>query len=270
MKRCKVADCTTKASAKGLCNLHYRRLLKGQSLTAPKRFKRAPAKCEVVDCEEMGYVGGLCKLHYNRAYRGVPLNTPKGKRHEFVRRAKRPEDGLCTLEGCDRPHVALGYCRLHYDRAKVGIPLTRPLRQTTKQPCAVKGCERKVRRNGMCAMHNARKKNGLPLEYEGRLPTTNQHPIGYRRHAGKGYWHIKTEEGWMFEHRHVMEVHLGRKLLKTERVHHKNGERGDNRLSNLELWSSDHPAGQRVEDKIQWAVDFLKFYAPSTLKEEGW
>ena len=37
------------------------------------------------------------------------------------------------------------------------------------------------------------------------------------------------------EHRHIMQVHLERKLKTTEYIHHINGNKHDNRLENLEI-----------------------------------
>jgi hypothetical protein len=62
-----------------------------------------------------------------------------------------------------------------------------------------------------------------------------------------------------------MEEMLGRELHPDETVHHINGVRDDNRLDNLELWSSSHPRGQRVEDKVEWSVGILQLYAPHLL-----
>lgn len=64
----------------------------------------------------------------------------------------------------------------------------------------------------------------------------------------------------MKEHVVVMEQVLGRQLIKGETVHHRNGDRADNRPENLELWSKTQPAGQRVEDKVRWAREILVLY----------
>lgn len=73
----------------------------------------------------------------------------------------------------------------------------------------------------------------------------------------------------VMEHRYVMSRHLGRELFAEETVHHINGNRQDNRLENLELFSSRHGPGQRVVDKVDFAIEMLTLY-PEFARARGY
>lgn len=101
---------------------------------------------------------------------------------------------------------------------------------------------------------------------------------GGRWVSPKGYVHVwvsdddsmsvmRDKNNRVYEHRLVMARSLGRPLLKEERVHHINGNRSDNQIENLELWSTSQPYGQRVRDKVQWAKEILGLYEPSALRD---
>ncbi len=88
----------------------------------------------------------------------------------------------------------------------------------------------------------------------------SSHWKGGKRINRLGYVIVTVNGKEQKEHRVVMEKLLGRKLESHENVHHKNGIRNDNDPKNLELWSTSQPSGQRVEDKAEWAIQFLLQY----------
>jgi hypothetical protein len=109
-----------------------------------------------------------------------------------------------------------------------------------------------------------RKMRGLPLYGPIKKRKNGEGSIdyqGYKTITVKGHPNQMDLKGRIREHVYVMSQYLGRPLkTKTESVHHKNGIRTDNRIENLELWHRGQPPGQRLEDKVNWAIEFLKEY----------
>lgn len=175
----------------------------------------------------------------------------------------------CSVPGClDRTRIKKGMCDFHYGRSRrLGDPLAGGPRRSpprSQAQCSVDGCDKKAVAKSFCPNHLRRlhtygSPTGGRWEQDGRTTRWHEDRNGYvcrfdRKDKNSG------PNGFVYQHREVMAGVLGRTLSGSESVHHKNGNRSDNRPENLELWVKSQPTGQRVQDLLAWAHEIIRLY----------
>jgi HNH endonuclease len=115
--------------------------------------------------------------------------------------------------------------------------------------CSV--CNSEIKRSKKESTPSFKKRKYCSLECFWTIPKPkgSNHPSwkGGRYTTEEGYIRLHTVSGkQILEHRLVMEQKIGRPMLPTETVHHRNGIRSDNRPENLELRVGQHGKGSTV------------------------
>jgi HNH endonuclease len=131
-------------------------------------------------------------------------------------------------------------CNRSVTRTKFGSGLCRDCWATERAGmCQIEGCDALPRTHGVCPAH---------YNFYPQLRYLAGDPITERRTMSDGYINARVAGILTGEHRLIMAKMLGRVLKVGESVHHKNGNRVDNRPENLELWQSSPRFGQRVSE----------------------
>lgn len=258
---CSEEGCDGAVLARGLCSRHYKAWQRRGRPPGPDLAERTAGGCSVDDCSRLSYARGLCERHYRQVRRTGGVLSDRSAQ-------------ACSVADCGKAAEAHGWCHGHYLRWLRTGDLTpgQPLRRPERGQCTVSDCTRPHQAQGYCLAHYQRF----------RSTGTAAEATPLREVAGQGFLHrgyrvvpVPPEDRWLTngvtpfaEHRLIMARFLGRPLEPDESVHHRSGQRDDNRIENLELWSRYQPSGQRVVDKIEWALALLQMYAPYALVQE--
>lgn len=190
------------------------------------------------------YQGGMSASGVARAF-GISHQAMMKilkRRNCQIRPYKRDDSVRCLVDGCEEAVKARGYCGRHlfqfYKYGKI-ISVEKIKDPGGNRKCKVEGCDRKHRANGYCDAHNSQlrkhgeitsdkiiDRNGMSTSGEYVLILDKDHPAANKR-------------GYVLRSHLVWELTTGHMVLPPEVIHHRNGNKQDDRFVNLELFPTD-------------------------------
>ncbi len=182
-------------------------------------------KCIIKGCNKFAHrmKHGICAMHYARFRRHGDYNS--------LRPRRITPRGVCLIKGCKK--FAEGRaCRMHHARMHFHGDynyVRYPPRTKPKGVCHVPKCPKSITNGArICPMHYYRMR--VHGDYDYVNPKLGKGSIrnGYRKFTVNG----KRD----FEHRIVWVKRFG-PIPNGFDIHHKNGNRLDNRIKNLQLMS---------------------------------
>jgi len=208
----------------------------------PKK-DRAPTTCRAVDCtREANGSKGFCQTHYIYTKRGI-IDETTGVRLRPPLRVGRYEDGTkCLVGTCPYAPRNQGMCSKHARQREAG--LINATGEKLRDPSPGRK-RRKARWVGGT-------RDGYVL-----VVAPQGHPNA-------------RQDGTICEHRLIVSQQLGRPLHDWEIVHHRDGNRQNNSLENLELLDGrarkgeGHPPGSTITgEHVRTLLEHLRYNNPS-------
>ena len=260
-RECIAKNCTRLGQGEhGMCPMHKKRFDRTGSMSEdrPPRLNKADQPICIEDgCSSVVWstYQSRCSIHQRRVDRtgeARPEDSPRKVRSKPVQ---------CAAKGCHLDATAKDWCGIHYSRdystgdISEDTPVSWHYRKFGEE-CLEEGCTRQSIKRYLCGKCYAKRyRDGTPM------PERRIEPFPY----SDGYLAVNVDGKKIFHHRYVWEQHYKVKLQPGQNIHHINGVRDDNHIDNLELWDTSQPQGQRVLDKLHWAVEMFLRYAPEEL-----